>query len=111
VNPMDASPTLMACAIAALAAGTFAFRYAGPALRSRVTFPPAVEKLLERSAVVLLTALVCTTALYEAQEYAGLARPLGVAAGGVLAWRGAPFLAVALAAVGTTAGLRWLGVR
>lgn len=107
---METSPTLMAGAIAALAAGTFAFRYAGPALRSRVSFPPAVEKLLERSAVVLLTALVCTTALFEAQESAGFARPLGVAAGGVLAWRRAPFLAVALVAVGTTAGLRWAGV-
>lgn len=104
------SPALLTVAIAALAAGTFAFRYAGPALRSRVRFPPAAEKLLERSAVVLLTALVCTTALYEAQQYAGLARPLGVAVGGVLAWRRAPFLAVALAAVGSTALLRWAGV-
>ena len=104
------SPTLLIVAISALAAGTFAFRFAGPALRTRITFPPRAEKLLASSAVVLLAALVATTALYQGHVFAGPARPIGVLVGGVLAWRKAPFLVVLVAAAGTTALLRFLGV-
>ena len=42
----------------ALAAGTFAFRLAGPLLRARVTVSPGTQELLETAAVVLLAALV-----------------------------------------------------
>lgn len=97
-------------AMLALAGGTFLLRLSGPALRARVGFPERVEKTLEASAVVLLAALAATAALTEAQDTAGLARPLGVLAGGVLAWRKAPFLVVVLAAAGVTALLRLGGV-
>ncbi|MFE9427967.1 AzlD domain-containing protein [Kitasatospora sp. NPDC006697] len=93
-----------------LAAGTFGFRLAGPLLRARVDFPPRVERLLETASVVLLTALVATTALYEGHGAAGWARPAGVVVGGVLAWRKVPFVLVVLAAAATAAGLRLLGV-
>ncbi|MEU3269376.1 AzlD domain-containing protein [Saccharomonospora sp. NPDC006951] len=93
-----------------LGAGTFAFRVAGPVLRSRVELSPRAEKLMAVSAVVLLAALVATSALLEGHEFAGFARPAGVAVGGVLAWRKAPFVVVVLAAAGTAAGLRLLGV-
>ncbi|GAA1969560.1 AzlD domain-containing protein [Kitasatospora viridis] len=101
---------LLAAALV-LAAGTYGFRVAGPLLRSRVTFPPRVERLLEASSVVLLTALVATTALYEGHGAAGWARPAGVLVGGLLAWRKVPFVLVVLAAAATAAGLRLLGVR
>jgi branched-subunit amino acid transport protein len=93
-----------------LAAGTYAFRYAGPALRAKVAFPPRVRQLLETAAVVLLTALVAITALTEGHGFAGLARPAGVLAAGVLAWRRAPFLAVVITAAVVTAVLRLAGV-
>lgn len=97
-------------AMLALAAGTFLLRLAGPALRAKVTFPKRAEKLLEVSAVVLLTALTATAALTESGGFAGPARPIGVMVGGALAWRKAPFLVVVLAAAGTAALLRLAGV-
>nr|WP_030246268.1 MULTISPECIES: AzlD domain-containing protein [unclassified Streptomyces] len=96
--------------MSALAAGTFLLRLSGPALRARVTFPERAGKLLEVSAVLLLAALAATSALAEGETFAGPARPLGVLAGGVLAWRGAPFLVVVLTAAGTAALLRLAGV-
>jgi branched chain amino acid efflux pump len=95
-------------AMLTLAAGTFAFRFVGPVLRSRVEFPARVLRLLETGAVVLLAALVATSALTEGHGFAGYARPAGVAVGGLLAWRKAPFLVVVTAAAAATALLRLL---
>jgi len=97
-------------AMVLLAAGTYALRIVGPWLRSRVTFPPRAERLMESSSTVLLTALVATTALTEGHGPAGAARPAGVAVAGVLAWRRAPFPVVIVAAAAATASLRWLNV-
>ena len=102
--------TLVVAGMLTLSAGTFAFRFYGPVLRERITFPPWAEKLLEVAAVVLLAALVATTALTKGHGFAGIARPAGVLVGGVLAWRRAPFPVVVLAAAGATAVLRLLGV-
>lgn len=100
---------MLTIAVTMLAAGTFALRFAGPALRSRVELPAAVEALLATAAVVLLTALVATASLTRDDGFAGIARPAGVLVGGVLAWRRAPFVVVVLAAAATAAGLRLLG--
>lgn len=97
-------------AVLALGAGTFAFRFAGPALRMRVELSPGVERLAATAAVVLLGALVATSALLDGAEFAGVARPAGVAVGGLLAWRKAPFVVVVLAAAATAAVLRLLGI-
>jgi branched-subunit amino acid transport protein len=102
--------TLLVAGIITLSAGTFALRLSGRVLRQRLAFPPWAEKLLEAAAVVMLAALVATTALTKGHGFAGLARPAGVLAGGVLAWRKAPFLVVVIAAASTTAVLRLLGV-
>jgi branched-subunit amino acid transport protein len=102
---------LLGAGMAALAAGTYAFRLSGQVLRARIAFPPWAERLLQAAATVLLAALVATTALTEGHGFAGLARPAGVLAGGVLAWRKAPFLVVVLAAAAVTAVARLLGVR
>ncbi|EHR60759.1 AzlD domain-containing protein [Saccharomonospora cyanea] len=101
--------TLIASTVV-LGAGTFAFRAVGPALKARVRLSPRVEKLFAVSAVVLLASLVATSSLLEGAEFAGWARPAGVAVGGVLAWKKAPFVVVVLAAGATAAGLRLLGV-
>lgn len=102
------STTTLLVSTAVLGAGTFAFRFAGPLLRTRVTLSPRVEHLMAVSVVVLLSALVATSALTEGHSAAGFARPAGVAVGGLFAWRRAPFIAVVLAAATTTALLRLL---
>jgi branched-subunit amino acid transport protein len=102
---------LMMCGMLVLAAGTYAFRFAGPALRSRIALPQGAGRLLEAAAVVLLAALAATTALLTGHGFAGFARPAGVLVAGVLAGRKVPFVLVVLAAAGTAALLRISGVR
>ncbi|MEV4263319.1 AzlD domain-containing protein [Kribbella sp. NPDC049584] len=96
--------------IMVLAVGTFSLRFAGPALRSRFEVPERAQQVLAVAAIVLLTALVATSALMDGHGPAGVARPAGVLVGGVLAWRKAPFVLVVVAAAATAAGLRLLGV-
>ncbi|MBB5789268.1 branched-subunit amino acid transport protein [Jiangella mangrovi] len=107
---MTMSATALVVAVVVLGVGTFAFRYAGPLLRDRVTLSPRVEQLLAVSAIVLLAALVATAAVMDGQEFAGVAKPAGVAVGAVLAWRRAPFVLVVVAAAATAALLRLAGI-
>lgn len=105
-------------AILVLAAGTYAFRLAGPLLRARLArahggeaeLPPRLTELLSTAATVLLVALIATSALTDGGSFAGIALPAGVLAGGLLAWRKAPFVVVVVAAAVVAAGLRALGV-
>jgi branched chain amino acid efflux pump len=97
-------------AIVVLAAGTFAFRLAGPAFRDRLELPDRLQRLLAVAAAVLLVALVANATLTQDQGFAGWARPAGVLAGGALALRRAPFPLIVLAAATTTALLRLCGV-
>ncbi|MFG1792479.1 AzlD domain-containing protein [Nocardia sp. NPDC049149] len=101
---------MLAVGMVALAVGTYAFRWAGPALRERIRFPARAVRVLEIGAVVLLAALVAVTALPSGTGDFGFALPAGVLVAGVLAWRKLPILVVILAAAGTTALLRLLGV-
>lgn len=96
--------------IAALAAGTYGLRIAGPLLRSRLRLPAAVQTYLSHSAVALLAALIATAALFAGSEFAGWARPAGVLAGALAAWRKLPFVVVVVGAAVTTALLRLAGV-
>jgi branched-subunit amino acid transport protein len=110
VNAVTHDPVVLLASILALAAGTYACRLAGPLLRTRMQVPASVQRALETGAIVLLTALVATTALTEGHALAGPARPLGVAVAGLLAWRKAPFLVVVLSAAAATALLRLAGL-
>jgi branched-subunit amino acid transport protein len=102
--------TSLVVAAGVLGIGTFAFRFAGPVLRARVDVSPRLERTMAMAAIVLLAALVGTAALLDGQEFAGVARPAGIAVGGVLAWRKVPFVVVVIAAAGTAALLRLLGL-
>lgn len=93
-----------------LAAGTYALRLSGTLLRGRVRLSERWERLMSIAAMTLLGAFVATSALVESGGFAGPARLAGVAVGGLLAWRRAPFVVVVLAAAATTAGLRVFGV-
>ncbi|MBX6381845.1 MAG: AzlD domain-containing protein [Microbispora sp.] len=97
-------------AILALAAGTYAFRLAGPVLRHRLHLPTRLRHLLSVAATVLLIALAATSALTEGQGFAGWARPAGVLVAAILTLRKAPFPLIVVLAAATTAVLRLLGV-
>ncbi|MFF7942918.1 AzlD domain-containing protein [Nocardia gamkensis] len=101
---------MLAAGIIALAAGTYAFRWAGPALRERVRIPARAVRMLEIGAVVLLAAVVAVTTLPIGTASLGFAVPAGVLIGGVLAWYQRPILLVMLAAATTAALLRSIGV-
>jgi branched-subunit amino acid transport protein len=103
------TPTLLA-GIAALALGTYAFRFVGPVLAARMTLRPDVHRLTTVGSVVLLTALVATSTFVDDQHLADPSRIVGVAVGGVLAWCRAPFVVVVAAAAGCAALLRLAGV-
>ncbi|MBH0777085.1 AzlD domain-containing protein [Nocardia bovistercoris] len=100
---------MLALAVAALGAGTFAFRWAGPALRNRIRFPDRAVRLLEIGAVVLLAALAAVTTLPLGSGRIGPALPAGVLVAGLLAWRRAPLPIVIAAAAATTALIRLFG--
>ena len=106
---MTASTPLL-LAVIALAMGTVTLRLAGSSLRTRIELPPRMEDLLALSTVVLFAALIATAGLLDGPEFAGVARPAGVAVGGLLAWRRAPFVVVVAAAAVTAAGLRLIGL-
>ena len=102
---------MLIAVILALVAGTYAFRLAGVVLRERLDLPDWMRQLLPAAAAALLAALAATAALTEAGAFAGVARPAGVLVGAVLAWRRARSWWWVVAAAGTAAGLRLLGVR
>ncbi|WP_020501873.1 AzlD domain-containing protein [Sciscionella marina] len=97
-------------AIVILALGTYAIRLTGPLLAGRVEFSARAKRVLTVSATILLAALAVTTAVFTGEQFAGWARPAGVTVGVLLALRRAPLVVVVLAAAGTAAGLRALGV-
>ena len=94
----------------ALVIGTYTLRIAGPALRTRVTISPRIDKVMNTAVAVIFVALVATSTLLVGKDFAGFALPAGVAVAAVLAWRRAPFVVIVLAAAATTAGLRWVGL-
>jgi len=57
-----------------------------------------------------LRALTATAAFTEGGGFVGVARPAGVLAGAIVAWRRLPFIAVVVTAAVVAAGLRLLGV-
>ncbi len=102
---------MLLLAVAALAAVTYLFRIAGPLLQDRVTVPAAAQRLFTSAAAVLLVALAATSALTAGHDFAGWARPAGVAAARLLAARRAPFPVVVLVAASVTALLRLAGIQ
>lgn len=97
-------------AVLFLATGTLALRLAGPLLRTRLELTPRLQALIAMSVAVLFSALITTSALLGPDGFAGIARPTAVAVAGALACKRAPFVVVVLAAAGTAATLRLLGL-
>ncbi|GAA3606086.1 hypothetical protein GCM10022223_22430 [Kineosporia mesophila] len=97
-------------AVLVLAAGTFAFRIAGPALAGRYEFSERAQAWMASAATTLLAALIATSTLIQDGSFAGWARFTGVSLAVVLVLFRAPFPLVVIAAAVTTAALRQLGV-
>lgn len=93
-----------------LAAGTYAFRLAGPVLGARLRLSDRTAELLDNTSVVMLAALVLTTTLTEHTGSAGFARPAGVVLAGVLHHYRLPLPLVLGTAAAATAVLRFSGV-
>jgi branched-subunit amino acid transport protein len=97
-------------AILVLAAGTFAFRIAGPLLAGKYEFSEPARNAMTAAATTLLAALIATSTLIQDGGFAGWARLSGVAVAVVLVLLKAPFPAVVIAAAATTAVVRGLGM-
>lgn len=99
---------------------TFAIKGIGPALLGpgregggevgRDPLPAPLARVVPLLAPPLLTALVCTQALADGPDLALGGDTLGVAAAGVLLWRGATVLPAVLVAVVVAAVGRLLGL-
>ena len=96
--------------IAVLAVGTYLIRLAGPLLRNRYSVSANAERLMDRATVVLLVAVALTGAFFAGHDFAGWARPAGVAVGVLAAILRAPIAVVVILAAATAAGLRALGI-
>jgi branched-subunit amino acid transport protein len=95
--------------IAGCAAVTFAIKAAGPVTLGGRDLPPRLASVIVLMAPALLAALVVTQALADGERLHVGADTAGVAAAGVLVWRGASVLPAVIVAVVVTAGLRALG--
>jgi|RhiMetdeSRZDD1v2_1073273.scaffolds.fasta_scaffold1162728_2 branched-subunit amino acid transport protein len=104
------STSTLILVIAVLAVGTYSLRLLGVVLGDGLHLSPAVGRLLSLGAVALLAALATTAALTDAGGFTGIARPAGVVAGVVAAWRKVPFIGAVVIAAAVAAGLRLLGV-
>jgi branched chain amino acid efflux pump len=98
-------------ALLVLALGTYLLRVSGLLLADRLKLPENVQRYFDLAATTLLFALVATATITSGTVFAGWARPAGVAAGGIAAWRRLPFVVVVLLAATVTSMLRAFGVR
>ncbi|MCP3099917.1 AzlD domain-containing protein [Myxococcus sp. K15C18031901] len=96
--------------ILVLAAGTYAFRLAGPLLSERLHVSSRAQELMSLATIAMLSALVATATLTASGGFSGWARPAGVLVGAVLAWRRLPFVVVVAASALAAAGLRLAGL-
>lgn len=95
--------------IAGCAAVTFAIKAAGPVALGGRDLPPRFTAVIVLMAPALLAALIVTQALADGERWHVGADTAGVAAAGVVVWRGWSVLPAVLVAVVVTAGLRAVG--
>lgn len=103
--------------VAALAIGTYAFRYLGVRLGSRMSrrqgdpdAPNPVRAWFDRAASVLIGAVCVTSAVYVGQDFAGGSRVTGVAAGIVAGACKLPMLGCVVIGMAVCAGCRLAGL-
>ena len=89
-------------------AATVVIKAAGPVVLGGRELPPVVLRVIACMAPALLAALVATSAFADGQTYHVGAEAVGMAAGGVLLWRGRSVVLAVLVAMVVTAALRAL---
>ena len=94
--------------IGGCAAVTFAIKAAGPVAFGGRELPPWFDAVITLMAPALLAALIVTQALADGERLHVGADTAGVAAAGVLIWRGGSIMPAVGLAVVVTAGLRAL---
>jgi branched-subunit amino acid transport protein len=98
-------------AVLATAAGCYALKLAGLTVPQRLLASPAARRFAELVPVALLAALTAVQTFASGQSlHADPARLSGMAAAVAALLARAPFLVVIVAAAGTAAALRALGV-
>ena len=95
--------------IAGCAAVTFAIKATGPVALGGRDLPPRLSRVIVLMAPALLAAFVVTQALADGERLHVGADTAGVAAAGLVVWRGASVLPAVTIAVAVTAALRALG--
>jgi branched chain amino acid efflux pump len=93
-------------ALAALAAGCYALKLAGPLLLTGREPPERLRAAIDLLALPLLAALVAVQTFAAGRELVLDARVAGLAAAALLVWRRAPFLVVVIAGAAATAAAR-----
>lgn len=91
-----------------LIAVTALIKAAGPVSLGGRDLPGWLMRLVAVAAPALLAALVATSLLSDGQQWSVGADTAGVAAGGVVLWRGGSVVPAVVVAVAVTAGLRAL---
>jgi len=94
--------------IAGCAAVTAAIKAAGPVALGGRDLPDWFAGVIRLMAPALLAALVCESALANGHHLGVSADTVGVAAGGVLLWRGRSIVLAVVVAAAVTAALRAL---
>lgn len=94
--------------IAGCAVVTFVIKAAGPVAFGGRDLPPWFDAVISLMAPALLAALIVTQALADGSRLHVGADTAGVAAAGLVVWRGGSVLPAVGAAVVVTAGLRAL---
>jgi len=89
-----------------LAAGAFAFKFAGLVVIGSRKMPAPVERCLALVPATLLTALVMRDTFSTGDELVLDARAAGVIVAAIAVWRRAPFVVVVVLAATTTAVVR-----
>jgi branched-subunit amino acid transport protein len=87
---------------------TVIIKGAGPVALGGRELPPWFSGVIQLMAPALLAALVCVAALSDHEEWAIGADTAGVAAGGLVLWRGANVVVGGIVAATVTAVLRAL---
>lgn len=96
--------------IVGVALATALVKGVGPVLLGGRDLPERVRGVVGLLAPALLTALVVTAVLADGSRWTAGASALGVAAAGVVAWRGSSVITTVAVAVGVTALLRLAGL-
>lgn len=92
-----------------IAAGTYAFKAAGPLVLGARRLPTQLQVLVDLLPAALLAALALVSTVGDGRAISPDARIVGMLVAGVALWRRAPFVVVVVLAAAATAAARLIG--